>query len=78
MNAKETLELLSKQWATVHDVIQLTGFKKSRAYEIVYEIRQDLLKQGYLLPRGVIPMECVVEKFKINIEYLKQMKDINK
>jgi hypothetical protein len=74
MNAKETLELLSKQWATVNDVIKLTGFKKSRAYEIVSGIRLELTNQGYLLPRGLIPMEYVVEKFKINIDYLEKMK----
>ena len=75
MNANETLKILSKQWPNVHDIVAITGFKKSKVYEIMRDMRAELTSQGYLLPKGLIPMDVIVEKFKINIEYLERMKN---
>ncbi len=75
MDANETLKILSKQWANVHDIVAITGFKKSKAYEIIRDMRNELISQGYMLPKGLIPMDIIVEKFKINIDYLERMKN---
>ena len=75
MDANETLKILSKQWANVHDIVVITGFKKSKAYEIIRDMRNELISQGYMLPKGLIPMDIIVEKFKINIDYLERMKN---
>ena len=39
------------------------------------QIREELISQGYMLPKGLIPMAKVVEYLKIDIEYLKNMAD---
>ena len=70
MNAKKLLEILSKQWCTTED------FKKNTnvGYNKVYTIRNELIKSleidGYILPKGLLPMQKVVIYIKIDIEYL--------
>ena len=63
MNAKETLELISKQWCSLSDLIKLTGLGKNSASKLKSEIRVDLL----------LPMNEVVNYLKININYLQKM-----
>ena len=70
MNAKETLELISKQWCSLNDLIKLTGLGKNNASKLKNEIRIDLLNKGYQLPA---PMNEVVNYLKININYLQKM-----
>ena len=41
MNAKETLELISKQWCSLSDLIKLTGLGKNSASKLKSEIRVD-------------------------------------
>ena len=64
MNAKETLELISKQWCSLSDLIKLTGLGKNSASK---------LKSGYQLPTKLLPMNEVVNYLKININYLQKM-----
>ena len=73
MNAKETLELISKQWCSLNDLIKLTGLGKNSASKLKSEIRIDLLNKGYLLPAKLLPMNEVVNYLKININYLQKM-----
>ena len=45
----------------------------NNATKIRKQIREELISQGYMLPKGLIPMAKVVEYLKIDIEYLKNM-----
>ena len=73
MSAKETLELLSKQWCSLQDLMKLTNLGRNSALKIRKEIITDLEDKGYKLPCGLIPMCEVVNNLNININYLQNM-----
>lgn len=73
MNAKETLELISKQWCDLNDLMKLTQVGRNNALKIKSEIRDNLINQGYSLPKQLLPMNEVVNYLKINISYLQKM-----
>ena len=73
MSANETLELLSKQWCALQDLMKLTNLGRNSALKIRKEIITDLEDKGYKLPGGLIPMCEVVNKLNININYLQNM-----
>ena len=73
MNAKETLNLISKQWCDINDLRKLTGLGKNSANKLKNEIRIDLINKGYQLPSKLLPMNEVVSYLKINIGYLQKM-----
>lgn len=73
MSASETLELLSKQWCSLQDLMKLTNLGRNSALKIRKEIITDLEDKGYKLPCGLIPMCEVVNKLNININYLQNM-----
>ena len=73
MSANETLELLSKQWCSLQDLMKLTNLGRNSALKIRKEIVSDLEDKGYKLPCGLIPMCEVVNKLNININYLQNM-----
>lgn len=73
MNAKETLDLISKQWCNINDLKKLTGLGKNSTIKLKNEIREDLINKGYQLPSKLLPMNEVVNYLKINITYLQKM-----
>lgn len=73
MNAKETLQLISKQWCNLTDLQKLTGLGKNSVNKLKNEIRSDLEIKGYQLPSKLLPMNEVVNYLKINIGYLQKM-----
>lgn len=73
MSANETLELLSKQWCSLQNLMKLTNLGRNSALKIRKEIITDLEDKGYKLPCGLIPMCEVVNKLNININYLQNM-----
>lgn len=73
MNAKETLNLISKQWCSLSDLMSLTGLGKNSASKLKTAIRTDLINKGYQLPSKLLPMNEVVNYLKINISYLQKM-----
>lgn len=73
MTAKETLDLISKQWCDLNDLRKLTGLGKNSASKLKSEIRINLLNKGYQLPSKLLPMNEVVNYLKINISYLQKM-----
>lgn len=73
MNAKETLQLISKQWCNLTDLQKLTGLGKNSVNKLKNEIRSDLEIKGYQLPSKLLPMNEVVNYLKINISYLQKM-----
>ncbi len=73
LSAEETLERISKQWANRRDVMDIGFIGDTKAGVIVNEIRVNLENQGYRLPNNYIPMQAVIDYFKINISYLKKV-----
>ncbi len=73
MDARETLKLISKQWCNLDDLMLLAEIGKNNAVKLRKEIKQDLINQGYTLPNNRLPMIEVVNKLKININYLEKM-----
>ena len=73
MTAKETLDLISKQWCSLNDLIELTGLGKNSALKLKNEIKITLISKGYQLPSKLLPMNEVVNYLKINISYLQKM-----
>jgi len=73
MEAKETLELISKQWCNLNDLMRLTQVGKNNALKLRKEIKDELENEGYVLPKNLLPMCEVVKKLKINIGYLQKM-----
>ena len=70
MTANETLELISKQWCNLDDLMLLGEFGRNTALKIKKEIKDKLTKQRYIIPKHVIPMKEVVDYLDINIYYL--------
>lgn len=73
MDARETLKLISKQWCNLDDLMKLAEIGKNNAVKLRKEIKQNLINQGYTLPNNRLPMIEVVNKLKININYLEKM-----
>lgn len=73
MSARETLELLSKQWCDLNDLMKLTNVGRNSALKIRKEIKVELEDKGYTLPNNLLPMCEVVNKLRINIPYLQKM-----
>lgn len=73
MDARETLKLISKQWCNLDDLMKLAEIGKNNAVKLRREIKNDLINRGYALPNNRLPMIEVVNKLKININYLEKM-----
>lgn len=69
MEAQETLNLISKQWCTLEDLMALGEFGRNSALKVKREIKNKLINQGYKIPSHVIPMKEVVDYLNININY---------
>lgn len=76
MNAKETLEVISKQWCNVDDFRKLAQLGINNSLQLRNKIKKELEGKGYLLPKGLLPMNEVVNYLKIDVEYLIKMKDL--
>ena len=73
MKASETLNLISKQWCDLNDLMNLAQVGKNKAVKIRSEFKHELECEGYLLPSNLLPMSEVVNRLKINIPYLQKM-----
>lgn len=73
MDARETLKLISKQWCNLDDLMKLAEIGKNNAVKLRREIKNDLITRGHTLPNNRLPMIEVVNKLKININYLEKM-----
>lgn len=73
MDARETLKLISKQWCNLDDLMKLAEIGKNNVVKLRREIKNNLINKGYTLPNNRLPMIEVVNKLKININYLEKM-----
>ena len=70
IQADEMLELLNKQWATTQDIMKIGALGRNKARNIKNEIERNIIDQGLKLPNNLVPMEKVIEYFKINLDFL--------
>ncbi len=70
MTAEETLEIISKQWCSLEDLMKISQVGRNSALKIKRNIREKLTRQGYMVPKHVVPMKEVVDYLDINISYL--------
>ena len=72
MKANELLELLSQQWCSLNDLVKICKCGKNKALIVKNRIKNELLEEGYILPSRSLPMNAIVDKLKIDIEYLEK------
>lgn len=77
ITAKETLDIISKQWCNSQDFSILSNTGKNKALKLMKDLRIRLEKDNYFLPSNVLPMNKVVEYLDLNISYLNQVKNIS-
>lgn len=70
IQANEMLEILNKQWATIQDIMKIGALGRNKARNIKNEIERNIIDQGLKLPNNLVPMEKVIEYFKINLDFL--------
>ena len=70
IKADEMLEILNKQWATIQDIMKIGALGRNKARDIKSEIERNIKAQGLKLPNNLVPMEKVIEYFKINLDFL--------
>lgn len=73
ISACELLNIIRYQWAGTKEIMKIGNVGENRALRIKKEIAYDLINKGYALPSNKVPMEAVIEYFKINIEYLEMV-----
>lgn len=63
----EKFKIVTKQWARYNDVMSLTGCSKSKAYKILTELKEELLRENKKpIAPGVISMERVLQHLEIS------------
>lgn len=76
LSAEEMLIILNKQWATRNDIKAITSFGETKSVNEMKKIR-DYINKKYnnqlKLPKCLVPMKEVVEYYKIDVKYLKQI-----
>lgn len=70
ISAEDMLVLLSKQWATVQDIMKIGALGRNKARDIKNEIEREVKDSGQKLPNNLVPMEKVIDYFKINLDFL--------
>ena len=70
IQADEMLGILNKQWATIQDIMKIGSLGRNKARNIKNEIERNIIDQGLNLPNNLVPMEKVIEYFKINLDFL--------
>lgn len=78
LNASEMLEIMNKYWATRCDMQKLSGKCMQYARNDFNELSEQIEAEGKKLPKNLVPMERVIEYYRINIAYLKKISKINK
>ena len=74
ITANEILDIACYQWAGTKEIMRIGSIGEGRALKVKREIRDCLIQKGYTLPKNKVPMESVLEYFKINLNYLKSVK----
>lgn len=70
ISAEDMLVLLSKQWATVQDIMKIGTLGRNKARDIKNEIEREVKDSGKRLPNNLVPIEKVIDYLKINLDFL--------
>ena len=70
MDTEETLNLISKTWCNINDLMKLTGLSRSSVLKIRNQIREQSNNEIYTRD---LPMNIVVDYLKIDVNYLKNV-----
>ena len=62
---------------TTEDLKKLSNLGNNNVYRLKKEIQEELEANGYILPKGLIPMCEVVKKLKIDIDYLNRLANLS-
>ena len=70
LSAEEMLDILNSQWATVQDIMKIGAVGRNKARDIKNKISDDIISTELKLPNNLVPMERVIDYFKINVDFL--------
>ena len=73
MSCIELLDILSKPWANVNDIMKITNCGRDSAIKMRDTIIEEIHKRGKEVPKGktiVVPMQSIVEKLNLDLDYL--------
>ena len=70
LSADDMLEILNSQWATVQDIMKIGAVGRNKARDIKSKIANEITINGFTLPNNLVPMEKVIDYFKINVDFL--------
>ena len=73
MNANEMIKIISKVWCTNEDLQKLSGLGITNTSKLKIKIKEEIEKNGKVLPKGLLPMSEVVKYFNIDIDYYKKI-----
>jgi hypothetical protein len=72
--ASQQLEAMASQWADNKAIMIIGGVCEGTASKIRKKIEEQVITDGYRLPKSaIVPMEYVIKYFNININYLKKL-----
>ena len=78
MSAEETMKIITKQWCNLTDLMKLLGCGRNKALDVKKQIKNKLIKEGYIIPGNDLPMQAVVDVLKIDIDRLERIIRLNK
>lgn len=73
MNVNEMIKIISKVWCTNEDLQKLSGLEITNTSKLKRKIKEELEKDGKVLPKGLLPMSEVVKYLNIDIDYYKKI-----
>lgn len=73
LTAKEVYSIIKKMWANTEDIKKLGCVGNNKALQIKREIRNQMVDEGYLIPRNLVDMNLVIEYFKIDINKIEKL-----
>ena len=77
--AKEVLEVLTKSWRNIHDLMMITSSGETKAFRLKKEILTKMKEDGYyIFDEKKLPMDYVIKYLNINIKGLEEIADIEK
>lgn len=78
ITSTQLLELAQHQLAGTKEVMAIGCVGQNRGLEIKRTIKEKLEKEGYFLPKNLVPMSAVIEYFKMDLDYLIKLNSIKK
>ena len=78
MSVEETMEIITKQWCNLTDLIKLLHCGRNKALDVKKQIKNKLIKEGYFIPGNDLPMQAVVDVLKIDIDRLERIIQLSK